>query len=126
MHYLTRHLEALREFSHGDQHLRIGDDFFATDVDADYLLQHKRVKEVADQQHYEAVPPVAPVLSQLAEATQAETSTPVANADAPTEVTAPEEDAAEEPTAKQQEHQTEEPQTDVPARTRRAYTRRAK
>lgn len=47
MHYLTRHLEALTDFSHGNQYLTAGAPFSATEVDADYLIQKKKARDVA-------------------------------------------------------------------------------
>lgn len=59
MHYQTRHLEALTEFSHGDEHLRKGDRFHATEVDAAYYIGKNRAAEVSkapEPQAYERVP----------------------------------------------------------------------
>jgi len=45
MHYLTRHLEAMAEFSHGSVLLRPGEVFSATDADAEYLIARHRAKD---------------------------------------------------------------------------------
>lgn len=44
--YQTRHLEAQADFSHGDLHLRKGDRFEASEIDADYYIEKKRATEV--------------------------------------------------------------------------------
>lgn len=46
MHYLTRHLEALRDLPIGEALVPVGGRFYATDVDADYLVKSKRAAEV--------------------------------------------------------------------------------
>lgn len=54
MHYLTRHLEALRDLPIGEALVPTGGRFYATEVDADYLVKSKRAAEVGVGQ-----PPVA-------------------------------------------------------------------
>lgn len=60
MFYKTRHLVALSEFSHGDQHLRAGDDFFATEVDAGYYLQNGRAMPAVKAEHIAVAAVAAP------------------------------------------------------------------
>jgi hypothetical protein len=46
MHYMTRHLEALGEFSHGDSYLVKGERFFASHTDAEFYLSRGKAKPV--------------------------------------------------------------------------------
>jgi hypothetical protein len=63
-HYQTRHLEALAEFNHGDQLVRRGDRFHATDIDADHYIGAKRAVEVPAAPPAPATP--APIAKRVA------------------------------------------------------------
>lgn len=58
MHYMTRHLEALTEIPLGSAFHRQGDEFFATVIDADYLISQGKAREVVPSR--EQVPAPAP------------------------------------------------------------------
>lgn len=74
MNYRTRVMVALADFPHGSDYIRKGDEFVATQVDADYLAQHKRAQ-------YAPARAVAPVA--------AHTPRPSAPASAPAPVPVP-------------------------------------
>lgn len=57
-----RHLEALREFSHGGMHLRPGERFDASPIDADYYVARNMAKD-ADGRAVHEVPAHQPVLA---------------------------------------------------------------
>lgn len=60
MHYLTRHLEALRDLTHGDAHVQNGQRFHATEVDAEYYLGRGQAKEVPAAAAAPSAPPAEP------------------------------------------------------------------
>jgi hypothetical protein len=73
-HYQTRHMEALDEFPHGDQLVRKGDRFPATEIDAEYLVRRRKAKDVTDESHAAAV--AAPAVKQAPPAAAAPAPTP--------------------------------------------------
>lgn len=69
MHYLTRHLEALRDLPVGDALVATGGRFYATEVDADYLVGSKSARDLgagasaAKALSAEPAPPTAPAVN---------------------------------------------------------------
>jgi hypothetical protein len=86
MHYLTRHLVALRDLPLGDRLVPVGGTFYATEVDAEYLTGNKSAAD-------------APPDAAVAFAWAPQTVAAVARAPAPTPV-----EAASAPAAGQADH----------------------
>jgi hypothetical protein len=86
--YQTRHLEALKPIPHGDRSLAAGDKFTASDVDADYYIQHGKAKDVAKASAASAAsapppPPPPPPPPAVATAPTPPTAAPQRRAPAP-------------------------------------------
>lgn len=63
--YQTRHLEALRELTHGGRLVRPGERFQASPLDADYYQEKRMAREVPPVQA-EPAPPPAPAPAPVA------------------------------------------------------------
>ena len=106
MHYLTRHLEALRDLPVGDALVATGGRFYATEVDADYLVGSKSARDLgagasaAKALSAEPAPPTAPAVNvaEVLQPPRAPAAEPAANLQSePTSETAEEAVAASAP-----------------------------
>lgn len=44
-HYMTKRLVALQDLQHSDEFVPTGEAFYATPIDADYYIKHKRARD---------------------------------------------------------------------------------